>query len=108
MQVLCVATTKDTADVECPHCHQCFAVYYSRYNRAECAAALEEVRAALLQHHAADPQRDGHHADAFNVPAWNGPAYASGAALLSGAPVPRTTQPIPFKVPAAPQQRRVS
>ena len=110
MQVLCMTTSADTCDVECPVCHQRYAVYYSRHDKTECEEALEQVLEALLEHHALAQDTAAHPLDAFNVPAWNGPAFASAAALLSGAPVPRPLQPRPAKLTLLPgaQQRRVS
>lgn len=90
MQVLCVVSNDDGADVTCPACGQGYAVYYSRQFPSECESALAEVRTTLLEHHAADPTVSAHPADRFNVPAWSGPPHMSAAALLSGAPLRRT------------------
>ena len=89
MQVLCMVTTDERADVTCPTCGQTYKVYFSRQFTSECEAALAAVHTALTQHHAADPSPAAHPSPAFNVPAWSGPAHMSAAALLSGAPVRR-------------------
>ena len=93
MQVLCMVTAEDFCDVQCPCCQQKYVVYYSRLGKAECEEALRDVRDALLAHHVHSPLSSAHPADAFNVPAWNGPAHSSAAALLSGAPVRRPGRP---------------
>ena len=111
MQVLCMVTSDDRCDVQCPCCSQRYIVYYSRQSRTEREEALETVRLALLEHHVLTSLATAHPADAFNVPAWSGPVHASAAALLSGAPIkapsrPRSA-PLTF-VPNPQQQRRVS
>jgi hypothetical protein len=80
----------ERADIICSICGQKYAVYYSRRSETECQAALEAVGAALLRHHTVNPADSAHPRDCFNVPEWHGPAHMSGAALLSGAPIPRT------------------
>ncbi len=87
MQVLCMASNDEKADVTCPSCGQKYAVYYSRQFSPERAKALDSVRAALVQHHVEDASANAHPSTLFNVPAWSGPAHMSAAALLSGAPV---------------------
>ena len=89
MQVLCMASNEEQADVACPACGQKYAVYYSRRFSAECEGALEAVRTALVEQHASDATVAAHANRIFNVPAWSGPAHMSAAALLSGAPVGR-------------------
>ncbi len=109
MQVLCVMTTDDQYDVQCPGCGQRYRVFYSRLGKTECEEALQAVRAALAEHHLRGSVVGAHPGEAFNVPAWHGPAHASAAALLSGAPLvpqPRT-RPALTLVPNA-AQRRVS
>jgi hypothetical protein len=110
MQVLCMVTSHDTCDVQCPFCSQKYVVYYSRIDKAECAQALEAVRVALLEHHLRSPLPTAHPGDAFTVPPWNGPVHASAAALLSGAPVGRPVRSRPAPLTFVPniQQRRVS
>lgn len=132
MQVLCVATTDDKDapyDVQCAGCGQRYRVYYSRRGKTECEEALQAVRVALAEHHVralvTEAQAVGqlgahseahsaghagaHPGDAFNVPAWHGPAYASGAALLSGAPlVPQPRTRTGLTLVPNPSQRRVS
>ena len=115
MQVLCVVTTDDPWDVQCPGCGQRYRVYFSRLGSTECEEALQAVRVALAEHHRRATMGGAHVAgssevhpgEAFNVPAWHGPAHASAAALLSGAPrVPQpTTRPALTLVPN-PAQRR--
>jgi hypothetical protein len=107
MQVLCVRTTEPGGDAECPVCHTHYQVYYSRQDRAECAHALKQVMAALLADHAGNPSQDAHPADAFNVPAWNGPVHASGAALLCGVRLPALNRPEAVPAPVATQWQRV-
>jgi hypothetical protein len=102
MQVLCMVSNDERADVTCSICGQKYAVYYSRRSEAECESALLAVQETLLKHHVADATEAAHKADCFNVPEWNGPAHMSGAALLSGAPVPRPfLREVPAKVPTA-------
>jgi hypothetical protein len=110
MQVLCTPASADKCDIECPVCHQHFAIYYSRTDATECSEAREAVSVALLDHHHADNLASAHPADGFNVPAWDGPVYASAAALLSGAPVRPSSRlkSTPLTVLPNPQQRRVS
>lgn len=110
MQVLCMTASADNCGVECPVCHQRFAIYYSRTDAAECAQARESVMVALLEHHSITELSAAHPADAFNVPAWDGPAHASAAAMLSGAPLrpgPRARSASLTIVPNQ-QHRRVS
>ncbi len=110
MQALCIVTAEDTCDVSCPTCGQKYSVYYSRQGKAECEEALELIRCALLEHHARNPLPTAHPGDAFNIPAWNGPAHASAAALLSGAHVrcPSRNRPASLTLVPSLQQRRVS
>ncbi len=111
MQVLCIPTSETVCDVECPCCKVKYRIYYSRQNAAECAQARETVRAALLEHHAVNPLPSAHPVDAFNVPQWHGAPHASGAALLSGAPLSRPSlrpRSAPSTVLPFPSQRRVS
>ena len=120
MQALCIRTAGEHCDVQCPCCGQQYSVYYSRLGKTECAECLELVRDALVEHHRRSSLAAAHPSEPFNVPAWNGPAHASAAALLSGAPI---TAPIKRQAatlaPASPtattlafaptaQQRRVS
>ncbi len=108
MQVLCMAAHDGQGDVQCPCCKQSYKIYYSRIRAEECEQALEAVRAALAEHHVGNPLPSAHKSDCFNVPEWRGPAHASAAALLSGAPVRRPSlAPIPFVAPGM-EQRRVS
>ena len=108
MQVLCMATSEGSGDVQCPCCSQSYFVYYSRPAKAECEEALRAVITALLDHHTGNPLPSAHPGDAFNLPAWSGPVHASAAALLSGAPVRRPARarsaPITL-VPVSPQRR---
>ncbi len=110
MQVLCMVASEDNFDVQCPHCHQKYMVYYARLDKAECEQALQAIYAAFAQHHATNAHPSAHPGEAFNIPAWSGPVHASAAALLSGAPVKQNARPrnapLPFVSPA--QQRRVS
>ncbi len=107
MQVLCMATSDDPGDVQCPVCKQTYKIYYSRLAKAECDEALVTVRETLVEHHIGNPLPSAHRSDCFNVPEWRGPVHASAAALLSGAPVRRPSlAPIPFIAPSS--QRRVS
>ncbi len=92
MQVLCMASSNEPADVACPACGKQYAVYYSRRFSEECETALDAVRATLLEHHRDEATSVPHPVDIFNVPAWSGPAHMSAAALLSGAPVRRAAE----------------
>ena len=106
MQVLCMATQDSQGDVQCPCCKQSYKVYYSRLRKGECEEALEAVLEALVAHHAESALASAHRSECFNVPEWRGPAYASAAALLSGAPVRRPSRaPLPFVVQGAGQRR---
>ena len=106
MQVLCMAIAHPDCDVQCPHCDQKYKIYYSRQNKTECDEALASVLIALTAHHAnhplIDPSIPAHPADAFTVPAWNGPLHTCGAALLSGAPIIRAAAPRSNLPPATP------
>jgi hypothetical protein len=108
MQVLCMLTFDDNADVECPCCRQKYAVYYSRHDNVECEQALEAVRAALEAHHQRSRLPTAHPGEAFNVPPWHGHAHASGAALLSGAPIRPPARRSHLTLVPSTQQRRVS
>ncbi len=109
MQVLCMVTEDSQGDVQCPCCKQSYKVYYSRLHKGECEEALREVLETLAAHHVGNPLPSAHRSDCFNVPEWRGPAHASAAALLSGAPVRRPSRaPIPFVVQPVAEQRRVS
>lgn len=110
MQVVCMVTSNDNCDVQCPCCNERYVIYYSRFDKVERAEALETVRLALLEHHARGPLSNAHPGDAFNVPAWSGPVHASAAALLSGAPVFPAMRSRPATLTLVPnaQQRRVS
>ncbi len=110
MQVLCIAASDGIGDVQCPCCSQSYLVYYSRLDKAECEKALEVVHLTLIEHHTGNPLPSAHPGDAFNVPAWHGPAHASAAALLSGAPVrrPAISRSAPLTLVPPIQQRRVS
>ena len=110
MQVLCMISSEESCDVQCPCCRQSYVVYYSRQGKEEREEALESVRIALLEHHVRNPLATAHPGEAFNVPAWSGPVHASAAALLSGAPIRRPTRnkPLPLTIVPNTQQRRVS
>jgi hypothetical protein len=110
MQVLCMPASAEKCDIECPVCRQKFAIYYARTDAHECSEARETVAAALLEHHGVSHLPSAHPVEAFNVPAWDGPAHASAAAMLSGAPVPPPSRykSAPLTVLPNPQQRRVS
>ena len=109
MQVLCMVTAEDICDLQCPCCKQKYVLYYSRQCKAECDEALETVRATLIEHHTRNPLATAHPGDAFTIPHWSGPAHASAAALIGGAPVraPRTRS-APLAFVKSTQQRRVS
>jgi hypothetical protein len=92
MQVLCMATNDERAEVVCGTCGQRYDVYYSRPFTSECETALASVHATLIEHHAHDQAATAHPSQVFNVPEWSGPAHMSAAALLSNAPVRRLTQ----------------
>lgn len=92
MQVLCMASNDEQADVVCATCGQHYDVYYSRPFTSECETALASVLSTLLEHHANDASAAAHPGEVFNVPAWSGHAHMSAAALLSNAPVRRALQ----------------
>jgi hypothetical protein len=92
MQVLCMASNDEQADVVCATCGQRYAIYYSRPFTSECEGALASVLSTLLEHHANDATAAAHPGEVFNVPAWSGHAHMSAAALLSNAPVRRRSQ----------------
>ncbi len=113
MQALCIRTAGDHGDIQCPCCGQQYSVYYSRPGKTECAECLQLVRDALVEHHRRNPLASAHPSEPFNIPAWNGPAHASAAALLGGAPISpsskrRAAPPAPLAFTPAAQQRRVS
>ena len=115
MQALCIRTADEHGDVQCPCCGQHYNVYYSRPGKTECAECLQLVRDALVEHHRRHPLTAAHPSEPFNVPAWNGPAHASAAALLSGAPITAPARreaaspgAAPLTFVPRPQQRQVS
>ncbi len=110
MQVLCMVTSDDSCDVQCPCCNQRYIVYYARQSSAEREEALEAVRLTLLEHHVLNPLHTAHPGEAFNVPPWSGPVHASAAALLSGAPIkaPSRNRSATLTFMPSLQQRRVS
>jgi hypothetical protein len=85
MQVL-VKSTSENAQTRCSICGQGFALYWERRTQTEQAEMLKEVEAALISHHANDAGVTAHPDHSFVVPAWDGPASASGAAILGNAP----------------------
>ena len=112
MQALCIVTADETCDVQCSCCGQRYSVYYARQDRGEREETLSLIHQVLAEHHLRNPLSTAHPGDAFNVPAWSGPAHASAAALLGGAPVLRAAKnrrsaPLAF-VSGHEQQRRVS
>ena len=112
MQVLCIVTADEICDVQCSCCGQRYSVYYARQDKAEREKALSLIQQVLIEHHLQSPLATAHPGDAFNVPAWSGPAHASAAALLGGAPVThaatsRRGASIPF-ASAGEEQRRIS
>ena len=88
MQVLCMVSKGDEADVACPLCGSAYKLYYSRMGKSEREVALRSVRLTLVEHHReSGAAQQAHPPGSFNVPAWRGDAHASAAAVLSGAPV---------------------
>ena len=89
MQVLCMVSTEDQADLCCPVCGRAYKVYCSRTGASECEKAVVLARDAIIEHHAGNLTADAHPSSAFNVPAWRGDAHTSAAAMLGGAPLAR-------------------
>jgi hypothetical protein len=85
MQVL-VKSTSENAQTRCNVCGEGFALYWERQTQEERDEALKEVEAVLISHHASGSGVAVHPEQGFVVPAWNGPASASGAAILGNAP----------------------
>jgi hypothetical protein len=79
--------TETNADITCPVCGQKFALYHQRRSEDECLEALDNVRNALMNHHALVSTASAHTQKQFTVPEWTGVIGMSAAALLSGAPV---------------------
>ncbi len=84
MQVLC-KLSNTVSDVRCKVCGQGFLVYWSRTSLAEQEDTRRKVVDALETQHATSTSVDVHPRSGFNVPAWEGHARFSGAALLGGA-----------------------
>jgi hypothetical protein len=85
MQVL-VKSTSENAQARWSVCGQGFALYWERQTPTEQDEMLKEVEAALKSHHANRDGVEAHPEQGFVVPAWDGPAAASGAAILGNAP----------------------
>jgi hypothetical protein len=85
MQVFCLATL-EAADVQCRVCGQHYALYFESKSHEEREKGRSMVIETLDQHHAVGDEPTVHPENAFNVPAWHGPAHMSGAAILGGAP----------------------
>ena len=60
--------------------------YWTRTSREEQAAARTEILQALRNHHALSNDSAAHPTVGFNLPAWNGDARFSAAALLGNPP----------------------
>ncbi len=86
MQVLCKLSMTSN-DVRCNVCGQGFLVYWERQaTREEQDEVRQQVQLQLAEHHGTDDGPTAHPESAFNVPAWDGLAKFSCAALLGGAP----------------------
>jgi hypothetical protein len=85
MQVLC-KKSMTSSDVRCRVCGQSFVVFWERHSREEQAEALCQLMDELRAHHKKNDSAEAHPEHGFTVPAWDGPAAFSGAALLGNAP----------------------
>ncbi len=85
MQVLCKASNS-ASDIRCNICGQGFLVYWTRTSPVEQAAARIEILKALRAQHASGNDVSAHPTAGFNLPAWDGDARSSAAALLGNAP----------------------
>lgn len=85
MQVLC-KKSMTSSDVRCSVCGQGFVVFWERSSREEQAEAIGQLMNDLREHHLDGDDASAHPDHGFNVPAWDGPAAYSGAALLGNAP----------------------
>lgn len=85
MQVLC-KTTSDSPDVCCTICGQGFVLLWDRESRAERALAQREILKTLRNHHHKLSGPNAHPQHGFVIPAWDGSAAYSGAAILGNAP----------------------
>ena len=85
MQVLCKASNS-ASDIRCNICGQGFLVYWTRTSLAERAAARAGILQALRGHHTETDAASAHPTAGFNLPAWDGDAGSSAAALLGNAP----------------------
>jgi Tfp pilus assembly protein PilE len=86
MQVFCLATAEERADVCCSICGQKYALYFERKSMEERMTAMQMVQETLERHHMLGGGKDVHPQKAFTVPEWHGAAHMSGAAILGGAP----------------------
>jgi hypothetical protein len=87
MQVLCVATEEQGADISCKVCGHKYKLYFERKSPEEQAAAMTIVAQTLINHHVLGKEHSVHPQKPFNVPEWSGSAASSAAALLGGAPL---------------------
>jgi hypothetical protein len=85
MQVLC-KTSNSASDVRCGICGQGFLVYWSRSSAEERAKRSAEILQTLRDHHRDTSAPSAHPRQGFHLPAWDGEACLSAAALLGGAP----------------------
>jgi len=85
MQVLCKATNGN-AETHCCVCGQGFVMFWDRQSRAERAAAILEIQAALRLHHRTASGPEAHPTAAFPVPDWNDASERKIAADSSPAP----------------------
>ena len=85
MQVLCKASSS-ASDVVCGVCGQGFLVYWTRSSAAERALSAAEIQKALREQHCGSDAPSVHPRQGFHLPAWDGEARFSAAALLGGAP----------------------
>jgi hypothetical protein len=85
MQVLC-RKSMVSSDVRCSVCGQSFVVFWERSSPSEQAEARSLVMQELREQHIHADDASAHPDLGFNVPAWDGSAAYSGAALLGNAP----------------------
>jgi hypothetical protein len=85
MQVLC-KKSMTSCDIRCKVCGQGFVVFWERHSRDEQAEAVRLLTDEIRNHHSNNDGAEAHPEYGFNLPAWDGIAAFSGAAVLGNAP----------------------